>query len=108
MQYLDFDEVFFFLAGSGKEQKREICLYCIYVLYMWSTLINKSIIFVVLFLDETEVQAWRQNRINWWIKAERPLTIKSKVTPSTPLPKELAKSPSMRQEKYQVNAWKTP
>ena len=37
---------------------------------MWSTLINKSIIFVVLFLDETEVQAWRQNRINWWIKAE--------------------------------------
>ena len=57
MQYLDFDEAFFFLAGSGKEQKREICLYCIYVLYMWSTLINKSIIFVVLFLDETEVQA---------------------------------------------------
>ena len=75
---------------------------------MWSTLINKSIIFVVLFLDETEVQAWRQNRINWWIKAERPLTIKSEVTPSTRLPKELAKSPSMRQEKYQVNVWKTP
>ena len=75
---------------------------------MWSTLINKSIIFVVLFLDETEVQAWRQNRINWWIKAERPLTIKLEVTPSTRLPKELAKSPSMRQEKYQVNTWKTP
>ena len=54
MQYLDFDEALFFLAGSGKEQKREICLYCI---AMWSTLINKSIIFVVLFLDETEVQA---------------------------------------------------
>ena len=108
MQYLDFDEAFFFLAGSGKEQKREICLYCIYVLYMWSTLINKSIIFVVLFLDETEVQAWRQNRINWWIKVERPLTIKSEVTPSTRLPKELAKSLSMRQEKYQVNAWKIP
>ena len=105
MQYLDFDEAFFFLAGSGKEQKGEIWLYCI---AMRSTLINKSIIFVVLFLDETEVQAWRQNRINWWIKAERPLTIKSKVTPSTRLPKELAKSPSMRQEKYQVNAWKTP
>ena len=75
---------------------------------MWSTLINKSIIFVVLFLDETEVQAWRQNRINWWIKVERPLTIKSEVTPSTRLPKELAKSLSMRQEKYQVNAWKIP
>ena len=105
MQYLDFDEALFFLGGSEKEQEREIYLYC---LAMRSTLINKSIIFVVLFLDETEVQAWWQNRINWWIKAERPLTIKSEVTPSTRLPKELAKSPSMRQEKYQVNAWKTP
>ena len=105
MQYLDFDEALFFLGGSGKEQEREIYLYC---LAMRSTLINKSIIFVVLFLDETEVQAWRQNRINWWIKVERPLTIKSEVTPSTRLPKELAKSLSMRQEKYQVNAWKIP
>ena len=105
MQYLDFDEALFFLGGSGKEQEREIYLYC---LAIRSTLINKSIIFVVLFLDETEVQAWRQNRINWWIKVERPLTIKSEVTPSTRLPKELAKSLSMRQEKYQVNAWKIP
>ena len=43
-----------FLAGSGKEQEREIYLYCI---AMWYTLINILITFVVLFLDETEVQA---------------------------------------------------
>ena len=54
MQYLDFDEALFFLAGSGKEQEREIYLYCI---AMWYTLINILITFVVLFLDETEVQA---------------------------------------------------
>ena len=52
MQYLDFDEALFFLAGSGKEQEREIYLYCI---AMWSTLINISIIFVVLLSDDTKV-----------------------------------------------------
>ena len=51
MQYLDFDEALFFLAGSGKEQEREISLYCI---AMWSTLINISIIFVVLLSDDTK------------------------------------------------------
>ena len=61
MQYLDFDEALFFLAGSGKEQEREISLYCI---AMWYTLINILITFVVLFLDETEVQAWKQNHID--------------------------------------------
>ena len=52
MQYLDFDEALFFLAGSGKEQEREIYLYCI---AMWSNLINISIIFVVLLSDNTKV-----------------------------------------------------
>ena len=52
MQYLDFDEALFFLARSGKEQEREISLYCI---AMWSTLINISIIFVVLLSDDTKV-----------------------------------------------------
>ena len=48
MQQLDFEEaLFFFLAGSGKEQEREISLY--------STLINISIIFVVLLSDDTKV-----------------------------------------------------
>ena len=61
MQYLDFDEALFFLAGSGKEQEREIYLYCI---AMWYTLINILITFVVLFLDETEVQAWEQSHID--------------------------------------------
>ena len=60
MQYLDFDEALFFSAGSGKEQEREIYLYCI-AMY---TLINILITFVVLFLDETEVQAWKQSHID--------------------------------------------
>ena len=41
-----------FLAGSGKEQEREIYSYCI---AMRSTLINISIIFVVLLSDDTKV-----------------------------------------------------
>ena len=55
MQYLDFDEaLLFFLAGSGKEQERKIYLYCI---AMWSTLINISIVFVVLLIDETKIHS---------------------------------------------------
>ena len=42
----------FFLAGSGKEQEREISLHCV---AMWSTLINISIISVVLLSDDTKV-----------------------------------------------------